>query len=129
MRFILLMLCASILGINANAANGKATYYTTASCQKEGTSGIFTANGEKFNEQALTCARRSREFGSLWRVINNANGKSIIVRQNDMGPGKKPTANGVIIDLTPKGFELLGAGKKGMLDVTVERVFEKKKKK
>jgi rare lipoprotein A len=113
--FILIFISFPVFGMT-----GKATYYTVASCQREGTSGIKTASGEKFDEQALTCAIRSRDFGSIWRVTNNANGKTIIVRHTDYGPGRKATANGVIIDLTPKGFELLGAGRKGMLNVTIE---------
>ena len=34
------------------AAEGYATYYTVASCQREGTSGVWTANGERYQENA-----------------------------------------------------------------------------
>jgi rare lipoprotein A len=118
-----IILSLSILSFacfSAEKKTGLATYYTVASCQREGTSGIFTANGEKFDESALTCAIRSRGFNSTWKVTNNKNGKSIIVRQNDYGPSKKATKRGVIIDLTPKGMELLGAGKAGEINVTIE---------
>ncbi len=101
---------------------GLATYYTTASCQREGNSGVKTANGANFDENALTCARRSREFGSKWEVTNLANGKKVIVTQNDYGPGHKPTARGVIIDLTPAAFKALGAGRAGELKVQIRRV-------
>jgi rare lipoprotein A len=117
-----------VFALENKIVSGKASYYTTASCQKEGTSGINTANGENFNEQALTCALRSREFGSLWKVTNKDNGKSIIVRQNDFGPNLKCEKRGVIIDLTPMGFKMLGAGKKGMLNVSIERVKKGEKK-
>jgi rare lipoprotein A len=117
-----LILSLSLLCTVLAAEEGFATYYTTKSCQREGTSGVFTANGERFDESALTCARRSREWGSTFKVTNLENGKSIVVRLNDFGPGKGPTAKGVIIDLTPEGFKQLGAGKKGKLKVSVELV-------
>lgn len=110
---------------NVYAAEGLATYYTEASCKREGTSGIFTANGERFDESALTCAMRSRKWGSKFKVTNLANGKSIEVRLNDFGPGKKPTARGVIIDLTPAGMKALGAWDKrkaGEIKVKVESI-------
>jgi rare lipoprotein A len=122
MKTIILL---AFLAIPAFAAEGLATYYTTKSCQREGTSGVFTANGEKFDESALTCAMRSREWGKKIKVTNLENGKTIEVRLNDFGPGKKPTARGVIIDLTPAGFKALGAGKKGEIRVKVEPVASK----
>lgn len=110
---------------NIYAAEGLATYYTEESCKREGTSGVWTASGERFDESALTCAMRSRKWGSKFKVTNLANGKSIIVRLNDFGPGKKPTARGVIIDLTPAGMKALGAWDKrkaGEIKVRVEEI-------
>ena len=107
------------------AETGIATFYTVKSCQREGTSGIYTANGERYDEGKLTCALRSRDWGGLYRVTNLANGRSVIVRHNDYGPGKRPTARGVIIDLSPKAFDDLG-GKRGEtwgeIKVKVERI-------
>lgn len=118
--FALLLLNATLL-----AEDGLATYYTEESCKREGTSGVYTANGERFDEKALTCARRSRTWNATFEVTNLANGKKIIVRQNDFGPGKKPAKRGVIIDLTPAGMKALGAwdkGWKGEIKVRVEQV-------
>jgi len=100
---------------------GFATYYTIKSCQREGTSGIYTANGEKYNESAFTCALRSRQWNTKYKVTNLDTGKSVTVRLIDYGPGRKATANGVIIDLTPAAFEALGGKKKaGRIRVKVE---------
>ena len=96
----------------AFANTGIATFYTEKSCKKEGTSGIYTASGEKFNENAFTCAMRNRNWGKKFKVTNLKNNKSVIVRLNDFGPGKKATKRGVIIDLTPIAFDYLG-GKRG----------------
>jgi rare lipoprotein A len=117
---ILLLLAATCYA--AENAEGLATYYTEASCKREGTSGVRTANGERFDESALTCAMRRRDWGSTFKVTNLDNGKQITVRLNDFGPGRKPSARGVIIDLTPEGFRQLGAGKKGELRVKVEPI-------
>lgn len=48
--------------------------------------GRHTANGEVYDEQAYTAAHRSFKFGTLLRLKNSKNGKSIIVRVNDRGP-------------------------------------------
>lgn len=107
------------------AETGIATFYTVKSCQREGTSGVYTANGERYDEGKLTCALRYRDWGGMYKVTNLANGRTVIVRHNDYGPGKRPTARGVIIDLSPKAFDMLG-GKRGEtwgeIKVSVERI-------
>lgn len=45
-----------------------------------------TANGERFNPNALTMAHKTLAFGTLVRVTNPLNGKSVQVRVNDRGP-------------------------------------------
>ena len=48
--------------------------------------GRRTASGERFDMNQLTAAHRTLPFGSLVRVTNPANGKSVVVRINDRGP-------------------------------------------
>ena len=43
-----------------------------------------TANGERFNPNALTAAHKTLPFGTKVRVTHN--GKSVVVRINDRGP-------------------------------------------
>lgn len=121
---IIMLLLASTVEAGA-ATNGIATFYTVKSCQREGTSGVRTANGERYNERALTCALRRRDWGGRYRVTNTANGRSVIVRHNDYGPGRGPTKRGVVVDLTPAAFDALG-GKRGEtwgeIKVKVERI-------
>lgn len=103
---------------------GFATYYTVESCKSEGTSGVYTANGERYDEDAFTCAMRDRHWGRKFKVTNEENGKTICVRLNDYGPGKRPTAKGVVIDLTPGGWKALGvAYGRGKIRVKVEPLF------
>src|ERR1700744_5792728 len=55
-----------------------------------------TANGEIFDENALTAAHRTLPMPANVRVTNLENGKSIVVRVNDRGP----YAKGRIIDVS-----------------------------
>ena len=45
-----------------------------------------TASGESFDMHAMTAAHRTLPFGSMVRVTNLANGRSVVVRINDRGP-------------------------------------------
>jgi len=105
------------------ADSGFATYYTLASCFREGNRSSLTASGHPYNESALTCARRSRDFGRFFCVSNPATGKSIIVKQTDFGPGTNAANGGVIIDLTPAAWRALGADlRHGKIKVIVQEV-------
>ncbi len=48
--------------------------------------GRATASGENYNMTDLTCAHRSLPIGTLIRVTNLGNHKSVVVRVNDRGP-------------------------------------------
>lgn len=57
-----------------------------ASWYGPGFNGRKTANGEVFCTEALTAAHPNLPFGSLVRLVNPRNGKSVLVRINDRGP-------------------------------------------
>jgi rare lipoprotein A len=67
-------------------------------------SGGRTANGEYASAARLTAAHRSLPFGTMVKVTNVRNGRSVIVRINDRGP----FVRGRIIDLTPAGARAIG---------------------
>ena len=48
--------------------------------------GKETANGEIFDMNAMTAAHKTLPLGSVVRVTNLENSKSVIVRINDRGP-------------------------------------------
>jgi rare lipoprotein A len=60
---------------------GEASYYGAE------LAGHRTASGERFDPADLTAAHRTLPIGSHVRVTNLSNGKSVIVRVNDRGPG------------------------------------------
>lgn len=81
-----------------------------ASWYGPGFHGKRTANGERFNQNALTAAHTTLPLPSYVRVTNVKNGKSVVVRVNDRGPFSKRR----IIDVskrTAKELEFIRAGK------------------
>lgn len=78
--------------------------------------GRKTANGERFNMNALTAAHPTLPMPSLVRVTNLENGRSIKLRINDRGP----FAKGRIIDVSRRGAQLLGFEKQGVAKVRVQ---------
>jgi len=71
--------------------------------------GRRTANGESFDNRDMTAAHRTLPFGSMVRVTNSANGRSVVVRINDRGP----FARGRTIDLSRAAAEQLGMVARG----------------
>lgn len=97
----------------ANAADGQtgeASYYA------EQFHGRRTANGERFDMNALTAAHPRLPFGTLVRVINERNGRSVVVRINDRGP----FAKGRIIDLSRQAAATIGMLQRGHAPVRLE---------
>jgi rare lipoprotein A len=119
---IAFVLCLSVAGCApAMAETGTASYYTKASCIREGTSGYMTASGMLFDENKFTCAMRSRKWGSMFKVTNLDNGRSVIVELTDFGPNKRLHDSGRIIDLSKAAFKAIGDTKKGIIRVKVEQ--------
>jgi len=57
----------------------------------------------------MTAAHRSLPFGTMLRVTNPANGKSVVVRVNDRGPFSR----GRLIDLSKSAASSLGLVARG----------------
>lgn len=78
--------------------------------------GKMTANGEKYNQWAMTAAHPTLPMPSMVKVTALDTGRSIVVRINDRGP----FANGRIIDLSRAAAEELGVRAKGIAKVRVQ---------
>lgn len=87
-----------------------------ASWYGPGFHGKKTANGETYDQNALTAAHPTLPMPVMVQVTNLENGRSIKVRINDRGP----FANGRIIDLSKRAAELLDMQRKGTAKVLVE---------
>ncbi|MEP1206404.1 MAG: septal ring lytic transglycosylase RlpA family protein [Rhizobiaceae bacterium] len=80
--------------------------------------GRLTANGEVYDQYAITAAHPTFPLPSYARVTNVANGRSLIVRVNDRGPYHR----GRIIDLSAKASEMLGYQHRGVAKVRVQYI-------
>ncbi len=87
-----------------------------ASWYGPGFHGKKTANGEIFDENALTAAHRTLPMPSFVKVTNLDNGRVLILRVNDRGP----FAYNRILDVSQRGAELLGFRRQGTAKVRVE---------
>jgi rare lipoprotein A len=85
--------------------SGVASYYGNES-------GSRTASGERFNQNAMTCAHRSLPFGTKLRVSRGD--RSVVVTVNDRGP----FVRGRVLDLSKGAARVLGLG--GVGRVTAE---------
>jgi rare lipoprotein A len=81
--------------------------------------GKVTANGETFDMDEMTAAHRTLAFGTVLKVTNLSNGKSVKVVINDRGP----YVGGRIIDLSRAAAHAIGIDEeKGIGRVRLERV-------
>ncbi|MBX9454295.1 MAG: septal ring lytic transglycosylase RlpA family protein [Neoaquamicrobium sediminum] len=103
---------ATLLAFSATTASaqcGSASWYALTS---------KTASGERMNPAALTAAHRSLPFGSKMKVVNQRNGKSVVVRINDRGPFIK----GRVIDLSKAAALELGFIRAGHTKICMEKL-------
>ena len=98
---------------NKNAAETQIASYGLASFYSDEQQ---TANGEKFNPNALTAAHPTLPFGTQLRVTNVATGRSVTVRVNDRGP----FVPGRIVDVSYSAAETLGIVGRGVAKVKLD---------
>ncbi len=99
---------------------GKFKPYKTkvhASYYNDKFNGRRTASGKIYDKNKLTAAHKKLPFGSMVRVTNETNGKSVIVEITDRGP----FAKGREIDLSRKAFMTITENKNtGRVIATIE---------
>jgi len=83
--------------------------------------GRFTANGEIYDQNAMTAAHKSMKFGTILRITNPRSNKSVIVRINDRGP----YIPGRHIDLSKAAAEELDVIKNGVKRLKIEEIIIK----
>lgn len=76
----------------------------------------ITANGERYDMNAMTAAHRTLPLPSIVKVTNLRNNKTAILRVNDRGP----FVDNRIIDVSKKAAEVLGFKNMGITKVRVE---------
>lgn len=90
----------------------------TASFYAEAFHGRQTANGERYDMNAMTCAHSSLPFGTILEVENLDNGETAVVRVNDRGP----YVGGRIVDLSRAAADRIGMVGTGTAEVLLRVV-------
>ena len=103
---------APAVAATGDVTTGKAAWYGKKF------NGRKTASGQRFNAGLLTAASNTLPFGTLVKVTNLKNKKSVTVRINDRGP-KQPDR---IIDVTRAAAARLGMLKSGIAEVELKVV-------
>lgn len=95
----------------------------TASWYGKGFEGKLTASGYIYNSDQLTCASNKYPFGTVLKVTNKENKKSVIVVVTDRGSFTEKY--GREIDLSRKAFDKIAVSSEGLIKVDIEVVNKK----
>lgn len=106
---LLILFCAVVFssGLSAEEYHGTASWYE---------SGKKTAQGKKFDPNKYSVAHRTLPFGTMLRLTNVKNGKSIDAIVNDRGPFVRTKE----LDVTSSGAKALGFFHSGTAKLLIE---------
>lgn len=93
---------------------GRASFYSAS------LDGSRTASGGAIHLSDLVAAHKTLPFGSLVKVTNEANGKSVVVKIVDRGP----YIAGRVIDLTPAAFGQIASLSSGVVSVRLDLIVD-----
>jgi len=117
MKYFLITIMLIICSV-AYSQQKTATYY------HDKYQGRVTKSGEIFDQNKLTCASNEYPLGTILKVTNTENYKSVIVKVNDTG-----NLYGRTVDLSRKAFQLIANLERGIIKVTIQVIgFEKIKR-
>lgn len=120
MRLIITILAATLFGVLEVYSQETYTQEGTASYYGRELHGRRTSSGERFSKHKLTAAHPTLAFGTMVKVTNLDNGKSVTVRINDRGPSTKKR----IIDVSYAAAKKLGMVAAGTAQVRIEALKE-----
>lgn len=131
-QFILLLIAVLVLASLEVTAQSKKSNYNrenkpVAIAQPHGQASFYgkkwngrrTSSGEIFSNDSLTCAHRTLPFGTLLKVTNKTNGKTVVVKVTDRGPFVK----GRIVDLSLAAAKQIDMVNSGIASVEIAQVF------
>ena len=114
---MIVILCCFVTNLDAQTLTGKASYYGGKF------HGRKSASGKVYDMYKYTCAHKSLPFGTMLKVTNKTNGKTVTVEVTDRGPYVK----GRIIDLSVAAAMDLDMMKAGVADVEAEIIKKEEK--
>jgi rare lipoprotein A (peptidoglycan hydrolase) len=105
-------------GVGQESQPETSGHIVKASWYGPGFSGRRTSSGERFNPNQLTAASKTLPIGSVVRVTNVENGRSVNVRINDRGP----YVRGRSLDLSRRAAQKIGITHQGVARVRITKV-------
>jgi rare lipoprotein A len=103
-------------GSTTRVQHGLASYYGP------GFHGRATASGRIFDQRQMVAAHRTLPLGTVVRVTNLENGRSVTLRVIDRGPYGRNVRKGAIIDVSKGAAQRLRFIRDGLVYVRVEVV-------
>lgn len=116
MKILLLSILSILLSCATIEYKTEAPKVAVASWYGYDFHGRPTASGERFDMYRFTCAHREFPFGTILRVINTSNGRSVKCIVNDRGP----FVSGRDIDLSYAAAKEIGLIGPGTIPVMIE---------
>lgn len=107
-------LASNVPGPVLETITGEATFYA------DRFEGRRTASGIPFRQNQMVAAHRAYPFGTILRVTNMRNNRSVNVRVVDRGPFGGSAARGTVIDLSRRAAEQLDFVRAGRAQVRAE---------
>lgn len=107
---LLVVLFFSVQFITIAQEKGKASYYSHR------LHGVRMSDGTKYHRDSMTCAHKRYPLGTLLKVTNLTNGKSVVVKVTDRGPHTR----GRIVDLSYAAAKQINMIASGVVMVKVE---------
>jgi rare lipoprotein A len=117
MKYII-SVAAVLLAIVVSAHEADFVGYTEAGIASMYDEPQEVACGGHLDPEAMTAAHKTLPCGSVVRVTNTSNGKTVDVEINDRGP----YVQGLIIDLSRGAFRKIGNTSAGLIHVKIERI-------
>ena len=123
------VLCAGAsAGTSDGAQRGQSSTRRSVSRAREGLASYYhralhgrrTASGTRLNMNDMVAAHPTYPFGTVVRVTNLDNGRSVRVRVVDRGPVRRLRKEGVIIDVSHAAAKALGFLEEGRARVRLE---------
>jgi rare lipoprotein A len=97
-------------GVSLFIQEGTASYYAPKF------QGRRTASGEVYHKDSLTAAHKLLPFGTVLRVTNQKNGKTVLVKVND----RLPVSSKRVIDLSYLAAQEVDMIREGLIQVKIE---------
>ncbi len=110
-------LCALVL-VSTAQAQAQAAEKGLAAVYSNALHGRKTASGKVYDRTKLTAAHKTLPFGTMVRVTNVQNSKTVDLQITDRGPRQVER----VLDISPAAAAALGFSRRVMREVTVEVV-------